>query len=95
MDIVIKREMIVAFPEVILPPLILCLVSAFSFLLRMDDSGAFGRVGLNTSMLITAVLFNLSMQKQIPPTSTINFYTIFITGMFLFLALNLIVTILG
>ncbi len=96
MDIVIKREMIVAFPEVILPPLIFCLVSAFSFLLRMDDSGAFGlRVGLNTSMLITAVLFNLSMQKQIPPTSTINFYTIYITGVFIFLALNLIVTILG
>ena len=96
MDIVIKREMIVAFPEIILPPLIFCLVSAFSFLLRMDDSGAFGlRVGLNTSMLITAVLFNLSTQNQIPPTSTINFYTIFITGVFLFLSLNLIVTILG
>ncbi len=96
MDIVIKREMIVAFPEIILPPLIFCLVSAFSFLLRMDDNGAFGlRVGLNTSMLITAVLFNLSTQNQIPPTSTINFYMIYITGVFIFLAINLIVTIIG
>jgi hypothetical protein len=96
MDIVIKREMIVAFPDIILPPLIFCLVSAFSFLLRMDDSGAFGlRVGLNTSMLITAVLFNLSTQNQIPPTSTVNFYMIYITGVFIFLAINLIVTILG
>lgn len=96
MDIIINREMIVATPQLIIPPLIFCLVSAFSYLLRMDDAGAFGlRVGLNTSMLITAVLFNLSEQDKMPPTSTINFYTIFITGVFLFLAINLVVTILG
>ncbi len=96
MDIIIEREMIVATPQLIIPPIIFCLVSAFSYLLRMDDSGAFGlRVGLNTSMLITAVLFNLSEQDNMPPTSTINFYTIFITGVFLFLAINLVVTILG
>jgi hypothetical protein len=96
MDVVIQREMFVAIPELIIPPLIFCLVSAFSFLFRMDDSGAFGlRVGLNTSMLITAVLFNLSMQGKIPPTSSLNFYTLFITAVFAFLAINLIITILG
>ena len=95
-DIVIQKKMIVALPEMILPPIIFCVVSAFSFLFRMDDSGAFGlRVGLNTSMLITAVLFNLSMQNNIPPTSSLNFYTVFITAVFAFLAINLIVTILG
>jgi hypothetical protein len=96
MDIIIDREMIVATPQLIIPPIIFCLVSAFSFLFRMDDEGAFGlRAGLNTSMLITAVLFNLSEQDKLPPTSTVNFYTIFITGVFIFLAINLVVTILG
>ncbi len=96
LNIVIEREMIVAVPEMIIPPLIFCLISAFSFLLRMDDSSAFGlRMGLNTSMLITTVLFNLAEQDKMPPTSTVNFYTVFIIGVFIFLAINMVVTILG
>ncbi len=90
------RAVAVGFIETIVPPIIFCIVSAFSFWFRMDDSTALGlRVGLNTSMLITAVLFYLSEVNNIPPVSTLTFYTAFIISVLSFLAMNLIITILG
>ncbi len=96
MSVLIERELLVAIPQLVLPPIIFCIVSAFSYLLRMDDGSAFGlRFGLNTSMLISAVLFAVAVQNILPPTSTINFYTVFVIGVFIFLASNIVVTILG
>lgn len=96
MSVLIERELFVAIPQLVLPPIIFCIVSAFSYLLRMDDGSAFGlRFGLNTSMLISAVLFAVAVQNSLPPTSTLNFYTVFIIGVFIFLASNIVVTILG
>jgi hypothetical protein len=96
MNVVVQRDFTIALSTVIIPPLIFCAVSAFSFLFRMDDFSAFGlRVGLNTSMLITAVLFNLSVTNNIPPIAQLNFYMVFTVSVLAFLAINLIITILG
>jgi hypothetical protein len=96
MNVVVQRDLTVALSTVIVPPLIFCAVSAFSFLFRMDDFSAFGlRVGLNTSMLITAVLFNIAIASNIPPVAQLNFYMVFTISVLAFLAINLVVTILG
>lgn len=96
MNVVIERDLIVAIPQLLVPPILFCIVSAFSYLMRMDDGSAFGlRFGLNTSMLISAVLFTVAVQNSVPPTSTINFYMVFSIGVFIFLASNIMVTVVG
>jgi hypothetical protein len=93
MTISITRNTVVAFMNTILPPLVFCVVSAFSFLLRLDDGGSFGlRIGLNTSMIITAVLFNISEVSQVPPMTGFSFYGLFFLAVICFLAGNLLVT---
>jgi hypothetical protein len=96
MTLVVDKSAFVAFMQTILPPLIFCIVSAFSYLFRMDTDGDFGlRIGVNTSMLITAVLFNISETSNIPPISGFNLYTTFITAVMAFLSITLIVTVFG
>jgi hypothetical protein len=61
MFIVQDRNLYGAIIETIFPPLIFCIVSVVCFLFQMHESAAFSlRVGINTSMLITAVLFNIA-----------------------------------
>jgi len=96
MILTLQRSAFEAFMQNILPPLLLCIVSAFCFLLRLDDDSTFAlRVGINTAMLITAVLFNISVTAYIPPISGLNLYETFITAVLTFLSLALIVTVLG
>jgi hypothetical protein len=96
MFIMQSRSVYLAFADTILPPLIFCIVSGVSFLFRMHESNAFSlRVGIATSMLITAVLFNINQQNSIPPTSKLTIYSAFIDSVFAFLAINLIITVLG
>ena len=96
MTLAIAKSPFVAFMQTIFPPLIFCVVSAFSYLFRMDEEGNFGlRIGLNTSMLITAVLFNISVTSNIPPISEFNLYSAFITAVMSFLSMTLRVTIIG
>jgi hypothetical protein len=96
MTIVMEKSTFVAFMQTILPPLIFCIVSGFSYLFRMDNDGDFSlRIGINTSMLITAVLFNISTTSNIPPISQFNLYTTFITAVMTFLSVTLIVTVYG
>ncbi len=78
------------------PPIIFCIVSAISFLFNLKDAPSVGlRLGLNTSMLITTILFILSISNAIPPSTSINIFGMFTISVIVFLALNLIVTIVG
>lgn len=96
MYIIEQRNTYGAVIETIVPPLIFCIVSAVSFLFQMHESSAFSlRVGITTSMLITAVLFNIAQQNNLPPLTTLTFYDAFIDAVISFLAISLIVNILG
>ena len=96
MYIIEQRNTYGAVIETIVPPLIFCIVSAVSFLFQMHKSSAFSlRVGITTSMLITAVLFNIAQQNNIPPLTALTFYDVFIDSVIAFLAVSLIVNILG
>jgi hypothetical protein len=78
------------------PPLIFCFVSAISFLFGLKDPPSVGlRMGLNTSMLITTILFQLSISGSIPPSTSISTFGLFSISVLVFLAMNLVVTIIG
>jgi len=97
-DIVISqdRNFYGAFMKTVFPLLIFCFVSGVSFLFKMKEDSAFAlRVGIGTSMLISAVLFNISEQNSIPPVTRLTFYNSIVAAVVSFLALFLIVTILG
>ena len=62
----------------------------------MDDaSGLAIRIGLNASVLVTAILYNNSLLNSIPPTTQLSFWTAFITSVLSFLSFSLIIPILG
>lgn len=79
----------------VIPPIIFCVVSAFAFLLRLDSSGVGMRFGLNTSMLITTVLFNISEESNLPPSSSITLWEVFIVSVLVFISLNTLTTVVG
>jgi len=85
-----------AIIKTILPPIIFCIVSLASFLFQMHESSAFSlRVGINTSMLISAVLFNIAEQSNIPPITQLSLYNVFSASVTAFLAISLVVTVIG
>ena len=91
-----NRLLYTALLETILPPLIFAIVGLSSFLFEMYESNAFSlRIGINTSMLITAVLFNIAEQTNLPPMTKLTFYDVFISSVIAFLAASLVVTVLG
>jgi hypothetical protein len=91
-----QRQRPVASIQLFIPPTIFAVVSVFSFLFGLKDSGAEAlRVGLNTSMLVTTLLFNFAVANSIPPSSTITVYGVFILSVLLFMVINLLVTIVG
>lgn len=78
------------------PPLVFCFVSVVSFLFSLKDPGSVGlRMGLNTSMLITTILFQLNISASIPPSTSVSIFGLFSISVLVFLSLNLIVTIVG
>jgi hypothetical protein len=78
------------------PPLVFCFVSVISFLFSLKDPGSVGlRMGLNTSMLITTILFQLNISASIPPSTSVSIFGLFSISVLVFLSLNLIVTIVG
>ncbi len=90
------RQRIVLSIQSFIPPLIFAIVSGFSFLFGLKDSGAVAlRIGLNTSMLVTTLLYNFAAANGIPPASTITIYGMFILAVLIFMVTNLIVTIVG
>ena len=96
MDILLERNFYGAFWKSVFPLLIFCFVSGVGFLFKMKEDSAFAlRIGIGTSMLISAVLFNISEQNDIPPITRLTLYNAIIAAVIAFLALFLIVTILG
>lgn len=96
MIIVMDRNPFGAFMKTIFPPLIFCFVAAVCFLFRMNEASAFTlRVGITTSMLVSAVLFNFAEQSAIPPISQLTLFHVIMVSTISFLALGLIVTVLG
>ena len=80
----------------IIPPMIFAIVSAFSFFFKLRDATAVGlRLGLNTSMLVTTLLFYFTVNAGVPPSSTITLYDMFIFSVMIFIVMNLVVTITG
>jgi hypothetical protein len=78
------------------PPLVFCFVSVISFLFSLKDPGSVGlRMGLNTSMLITTILFQLNISSSIPPSTSVSIFGLFSICVLVFLSLNLVVTIFG
>jgi hypothetical protein len=78
------------------PPIFFSIVSAVSFLFSLKEMGSVGlRIGLNTSMLVTTLLFSFSVSNGIPPASNIVLYSIFLLSVLIFMVCNLIVTIIG
>lgn len=85
-----------AFVKTIFPPLIFCFVAAVCFLFRMHETSAFSlRTGIMTSMLVSAVLFVFAEQGSIPAVSGPTLFHDFMIAVISFLALGLIVTIVG
>jgi hypothetical protein len=82
--------------QYLIPLAFFAIVSAFSFLFSLRDAAAVGlRLGLNTSMLVTTLLFNFTVSAAIPPSSSISLYALFSLSILIFIILNLIVTITG
>jgi hypothetical protein len=96
MTITQERQLIMSNIQGLIPPTIFAIVSAFSFLFALRDASSVGlRLGLNTSMLVTTLLFNFTVGSAIPPSSSITLYSLFIVSILLFIVLNLIVTVTG
>jgi len=94
--VVIQERQAASSRATMIPPIIFCVVSAFSFLLRMDELGGISmRIGLNTSMLITTVLYNISEASNLPPSSGLTLWNTFMISVITFIALNTLVTVLG
>jgi len=96
MNIVMARSPFGAFMKSIFTPLIFCFVAAVCFLFRMHDAPAFTlRVGITTSMLVSAVLFSFAEQGSIPPFSRLTFFHAVMVSAILFIALGLVLTVIG
>ena len=77
-------------------PLFFAVVSAVSFLFSLKEMAAVGlRIGLNTSMLVTTLLFSFGVSSSIPPASSVVLYSIFLLAILLFMVSNLVVTVIG
>jgi hypothetical protein len=96
MSITQERIKASAALSTLFPLIIFCVVSAISFLFNLKDAPSVGlRLGLNTSMLITTILFILSISNAVPPSTSISIFGMITISVIVFLALNLVVTIVG
>jgi hypothetical protein len=82
--------------QTFIPPVIFGIVSTFSFLFSLKEMGSVGlRIGLNTSMLVTTLLFGFTAGTNVPPASTMTLYSLFLLSVLIFMVINVNVTILG
>jgi len=91
-----QRQRSAASISPFIPPLIFSLVSAVSFLFGLKEGSSVAlRIGLNTSMLVTTLLFSFTIAGNIPPSSNMVLYSIFLLSILIFMVCNLVVTIIG
>jgi hypothetical protein len=91
-DIEIEREKTSTAIKTFLPPIIFCIVSGLSFFFRPDKIAQ--RLGLGTSMLISAVMFHISQTSSLPPLGSLILIDKIMISTYTFLATSLIVTTL-
>lgn len=86
----IERERTSTTIKTFLPPIIFCIVSGLSFFFRPDKIAQ--RLGLGTSMLISAVMFHISQTSSLPPLGFLMLIDKIMISTYVFLASSLIVT---
>lgn len=78
--------------KLLLPPIIFCIVSGLSFFFKADKITH--RLGLGTSMLISAVMFHLSQTSSLPPLPSLILIDKIMIAVYAFLASSLFATTL-
>jgi hypothetical protein len=76
--------------KIMLPPIIFCLVSGLSFFFKADKITH--RLGLGTSMLISAVMFHLSQTSSLPALPYLILLDKIMISVYAFLACSLLAT---
>jgi hypothetical protein len=76
--------------KTMLPPVIFCIVSGLSFFFPSTRMGE--KVGLSTSMLITAVMFHISQTSSLPPLGSLIMIDKIMLATYAFLTISLIAT---
>jgi len=90
--ITLERENGPTALKLLLPPIIFCVVSGLSFFFKADKIAH--RVGLGTSMLISAVMFHLSQTSSLPALPSIILIDKIMISVYAFLAASLFATTL-
>jgi len=78
--------------KMLIPPIIFCIVSGLSFFFKADKITH--RLGLGTSMLISAVMFHLSQTSSLPPLPSFILIDKIMIAVYAFLASSLFATTL-
>ncbi|MEM4258191.1 MAG: hypothetical protein QXL17_03450 [Candidatus Thermoplasmatota archaeon] len=78
--------------KLLLPPIIFCIVSGLSFFFKGDKITH--RLGLGTSMLISAVMFHLSQTSSLPALPSLILIDKIMISVYAFLASSLLATTL-
>jgi len=88
----LQRDAGLTAAKLLLPPIIFCIVSGLSFFFRADKITQ--RLGLGTSMLISAVMFHLSQTSSLPPLPSLILIDKIMIAVYAFLASSLLATTL-
>ncbi|DAC72556.1 MAG TPA: hypothetical protein DSN98_04525 [Thermoplasmata archaeon] len=90
--IILERDAGLTAAKLLLPPIIFCIVSGLSFFFKADKITH--RLGLGTSMLISAVMFHLSQTSALPPLPSLILIDKIMIAVYAFLASSLFATTL-
>jgi hypothetical protein len=88
----LERDAGLTTAKLLLPPIIFCIVSGLSFFFKADKITH--RLGLGTSMLISAVMFHLSQTSSLPPLPSLILIDKIMIAVYAFLASSLFATTL-
>ncbi len=88
----LERDAGLTAAKLLLPPIIFCVVSGLSFFFKADKITH--RLGLGTSMLISAVMFHLSQTSSLPPLPSLILIDKIMIAVYAFLASSLFATTL-
>jgi hypothetical protein len=88
----LERDAGLTAAKLLLPPIIFCIVSGLSFFFKADKITQ--RLGLGTSMLISAVMFHLSQTSSLPPLPSLILIDKIMIAVYAFLASSLFATTL-
>ena len=91
-ELVISREPTSTGIKTLLPPIVFCIVSGLSFFFPASKIAQ--RIGLGTSMLISAVMFHISQTAGLPPLGSLILLDKIMIATYSFLGASLICTAL-